>query len=256
MTIQPGGWVANDIQGHAGIQMASFLAATEFLDIEHESVRAFTASAIDRAGTDREKAVRLFAAVRDQIWYDPYTVSEDPAHYRASSVIEAGRAFCVPKAVLLTAVCRAAGIPALLGFADVRNHLQTDRLRDLMGGSDLFVFHGYSSILIDGRWLKATSAFNTELCARFGVPPVEFDGEHDALMHAFTADGTQHMEYVRERGVFDDLPFETIVAELRDAYGSMAAMASRADDEVFTPPRGPSDLARASRIFSSIKEHQ
>ena len=80
MTIQPGGWVANDIQGHAGIQMASFLAATEFLDIEHESVRAFTASAIDRAGTDREKAVRLFAAVRDQIWYDPYTVSEDPAH--------------------------------------------------------------------------------------------------------------------------------------------------------------------------------
>src|SRR3989304_827414 len=100
--------------------------ATDFLDIEHESVRAFTAAAVGDAGTDRDKAKRLFAAVRDQIRYDTYTVSDDPANYRASFVLETGRAYCVPKAVLLTAVCRAAGIPALLGFADVRNHLQTE----------------------------------------------------------------------------------------------------------------------------------
>jgi len=93
--------------------------ATDFLDIEHESVRAFTAAAVGDAGTDRDKAKRLFAAVRDQIRYDPYTVSDDPAHYRASFVLETGRAYCVPKAVLLTAVCRAAGIPALLGFAAI-----------------------------------------------------------------------------------------------------------------------------------------
>lgn len=78
--------------------------ATDFLDIEHESVRAFTAAAVGGdAGTDRDKAKRLFAAVRDQIRYDPpYTVSDDPAHYRASFVLETGRAYCVPKAVLLT----------------------------------------------------------------------------------------------------------------------------------------------------------
>lgn len=193
--------------------------ATDFLDIEHESVRAFTAAAVGDAGTDRDKAKRLFAAVRDQIRYDPYTVSDDPAHYRASFVLETGRAYCVPKAVLLTAVCRAAGIPALLGFADVRNHLQTEALRALMGGTDLFVYHGYSHLYVNGQWMKATPAFNTELCARFGVPPVDFDGEHDALLHAFAADGALHMEYVRERGVFDDLPLNTILTELRHTYG-------------------------------------
>lgn len=199
----------------------SFLGATEFLDIEHESVRAFTAAAIGDASTDREKAKRLFAAVRDQIWYDPYTVSDDPAHYRASFVLDAGRGYCVPKAVLLTAVCRAGGIPARLGFADVRNHLQTESLRARMGGTDLFVYHGYSHLFIDGRWLKATPAFNTELCARFGVPPVDFDGDRDALLHVFTADGAQHMEYVRERGIFDDLPLNVILTELRRTYGPL-----------------------------------
>ena len=82
---------------------AAFLDATEFLDIEHAAVREFTAASIEGARTDREKSVRLFTAVRDQIWYDPYSASEDPAHYRASFVLEAGRAYCVPKAVLLTA---------------------------------------------------------------------------------------------------------------------------------------------------------
>lgn len=213
---------------------AAFLGATDFLDIEHESVREFTAAVIGDASSDRDKAKRLFAAVRDRIWYDPYTVSDDPAHYRASFVLEAGRAYCVPKAVLLTAVCRAAGIPARLGFADVRNHLQTEALRALMGGTDLFVYHGYSHLYIDGRWLKATPAFNTELCARFGVPPVDFDGERDALLHAFTATGTLHMEYVRERGVFDDLPLDAILTELQRTYGPRMLNSTHAIADAFT----------------------
>jgi transglutaminase-like putative cysteine protease len=216
--------------------LAAHLGATDFIDIEHESVRAFTADAIGNASTDRDKAKRLFAAVRDQIWYDPYTVSDDPAHYRASFVLETGRAYCVPKAVLLTAVCRAAGIPAMLGFADVRNHLQTETLRALMGGTDLFVYHGYSHLYIDGRWMKATPAFNTELCARFGVPPVDFDGDHDALLHAFSADGAQHMEYVRDRGVFDDLPLNEILTELRNTYGPLMVKSPHVVADAFTEP--------------------
>lgn len=213
---------------------APFLEATPFLDIEHAAVRAFTAATIGDARTDRERARLLFAAVRDQIWYDPYSVSEDQEHYRASFVLEQGRAYCVPKAVLLTAVCRAAGIPARLGFADVRNHLQTESLRALMGGSDLFVYHGYSSLYIDGRWVKATPAFNAELCARFGVPPVEFDGENDALMHPYTSDGTKHMEYVRDHGVFDDLPLDVILTELRNNYGPLMNLAAPAVVDAFT----------------------
>lgn len=33
--------------------------------------------------------------------------------------------------------------------------------------------------------------FHAELCARFGVPPIDFDGEHDALLHAFDRRGRQ-----------------------------------------------------------------
>jgi len=227
-----------------------FLVATDFLDIEHETVRTFVAAAIGDAITDQDKASRIFAAVRDQVWYDPYTVSEDPAHYRASYVLEAGRAYCVPKAVLLTAACRAAGLPARLGFADVRNHLQTEALRARMGGTDLFVYHGYSEILVDGRWLKATPAFNAALCARFGLDPVDFDGKNDALMHPFTADGTRHMEYVRERGIFDDLPLDAILTELRDTYGPLVGASTPAVADAFTSapygPDGPAGVPHTS----------
>ena len=35
---------------------------------------------------------------------------------------------------------------------------------------DLFVFHGFTEFWLAGRrWVKATPAFNIELCERFGV---------------------------------------------------------------------------------------
>ena len=196
------------------------LTGSRFLDIEHATVATFTREAVGNATTDKDKAGRLFTAVRDAIRYDPYTVSNDPEHYRASHVIESGRGYCVPKAVVLTAAFRAAGIPARLGFADVRNHLQTGALRELMG-TDVFVYHGYSHVYIDGRWLKATPAFNSELCARFGVAPIDFAGDSDALLHAHSADGSTHMEYVRERGVYNDLPLDNILVALKEAYGPL-----------------------------------
>lgn len=214
----------------------AWVEPTYFLDHDHPAVRDFTRDVTVSATSPRERATLLFAAVRDGIWYDPYSVSRDPERYRASDVLAAGRGYCVPKAVLLTAALRAAGLPARLGFADVRNHLQTDKLRAWMGGSDLFVYHGYSSVYLDGRWWKASPAFNVELCARFGVPPVDFDGRSDALMHAFTADGTRHMEYVRDHGTFDDLPLDRILAALDHAYGPTVVAAARPDD-AFAAPR-------------------
>ncbi|SFA75274.1 Transglutaminase-like superfamily protein [Nocardioides alpinus] len=211
------------------------LEATFFLDHDSAPVRDFTQHVIAGASSPRERASLLFAAVRDRVWYDPYSVARDREHYRASYVLETGRAYCVPKAVLLTAALRAAGIPARLGFADVRNHLQTDTLRAVMGGTDLFVYHGYCSVHLDGRWLKATPAFDVELCERFDVPPVDFDGQSDALMHAFTSDGTRHMEYVRDHGSFDDLPLDRILTALDLTYGRMAPGVGVADDAFIAP---------------------
>lgn len=209
---------------------ADDLRATAFLDCEHERVRDLAARAANDAGDERELAARLFAAVRDGVRYDPYAVSADPGAYRASAVLGAGSGFCVQKAVALSALARAAGIPARLGFADVRNHLQSERLRAAMG-TDLFVWHGYSVLFVGGRWTKASPAFNAELCARFGVPPLDYDGTSDALLHAFAGDGSQYMEYVSDHGVYTDLPLERILAACRATYTAMARheQAARAD---------------------------
>jgi transglutaminase-like putative cysteine protease len=127
----------------------------------------------------------------------------------------------VPKAILLAACCRARGIPARLGFADVRNHLSTERLRKMMG-TDVFAWHGYALIGLDGRWLKATPAFNLELCERFRLRPLEFDGTSDAIMQPFDLDGNRHMEYLRFRGEHDDVPLAQMAASLRDLYPAFA----------------------------------
>ena len=215
-----------------------FLAPGRFVDSDSPLVRAFTAEVVGTATDPVVWAVRLFEAVRDRIWYDPFTASIDPAHYRASSVLETGRSWCVPKAVLLAAAARAAGIPARLGFADVRNHLQTPRLRERMGGSDVFVFHGYTELHLDGCWVKATPAFNAELCSRFGIAPITFSGYSDALLHEYDAAGGTYMEYVRERGVYLDLPLDEVIEALRAEYGAtiLDDPAGGPDDE-FTAPQ-------------------
>ena len=210
--------------------MREFLEPTSILDSDHPEVLAFAEAQGGPGGDPRETAIRLYYAVRDGIRYDPYNASTAEEALRASSVLRAGRGWCVSKAVLLSAACRALGIPARLGFADVRNHLSTERLRERMK-TDVFYYHGYSSIHLDDRWLKATPAFNIELCEKFRLLPLEFDGREDSIYHAFDADGHQHMEYVRDRGEYADVPLEALQRTLREKYPSIAFEADGADFE-------------------------
>jgi transglutaminase-like putative cysteine protease len=199
------------------VNQQSYLAPGRFVDSDHPAVVAYAAEVCDGAADDAERAARLFASVRERLRYDPYTISGDPDEYVASKLLDRTRAYCIPKAVLLCAAARAAGIPARLGFADVRNHLASQKLLDSLG-SDLFAFHGYVELWIGGRPLKATPAFNAGLCARFGVPPLEFDGESDALLQPFDGQGRQYMEYVRDRGLYLDLPLDEIMHTFASLY--------------------------------------
>ena len=192
------------------------LAATPAIDRDHPAVQAF-ARAHAQGADERARAVALAHAVRDGFRYDPYRIDLSPHGMRASTVIANGYGWCVPKAVLLTAVARAAGIPARLGFADVRNHLSTERMRQTMQ-TDLFIWHGYTELWLHGAWRKATPAFNIELCEKFGLLPLDFDGVHDSIYHAFDKAGNRHMEYVNERGAFDDLPLDRLVADFHATY--------------------------------------
>ncbi|MDP6352153.1 MAG: transglutaminase family protein [Alphaproteobacteria bacterium] len=226
---------------------APYLTPTPFLDSDNPEIEVFAAEAAEGGGNPRERAVRLYYAVRDRIRYDPYDITCTAEGFRAGHCLEVGKGFCVTKAALLAAAARALAIPSRLGYGDVRNHLATPKLIELMG-SDLFVFHGYTELFLDGAWVKATPAFNLSLCTRFGVRPLEFDGRTDSLFHPYDTAGRKHMEYVAHRGSFADVPFDQIMAAFAQHYGSAMSRGFRPDHGDFAAE------AEAQRLTAEADE--
>ena len=195
-----------------------YLNPTAMIDSDHPAIKAYAAKTTDGTNDPLDKAVKLYYAVRDGIWYDPYYPFYLPEHYRASNVLKSGRGYCVCKASLLCALGRACLIPSRLGFATVKNHLATQQLLDFLG-SDLFVYHGFVEFFLEGKWVKATPAFNRELCARHKVAPLEFNGREDSIFQPFNLEHELFMEYVAEHGVFADVPLDKILAAWKATYG-------------------------------------
>jgi transglutaminase-like putative cysteine protease len=200
------------------MELEQYRTSGEFIDSGDAGVQEFAQKVTTGAGDDVSRAVKLYYAVRDGILYDPYYAGEERRYFRASDCLRAKRGFCIAKAALLAAGARYLGIPARIAFADVRNHLSTKKLLELMGGGDIFIWHSLTELYLEGRWVKATPAFNLSLCQRFGVHPLEFDGRHDSLFHEFDQTGRKHMEYVKDRGHYVDVPYEAILADLRKTY--------------------------------------
>ena len=154
-----------------GASLADCLKPGRLIDSDHPAVIAFAREQLGNAVTPRDKALKLYYAVRDKVRYDPYGTPMVADAYKASSTLLQGHGYCINKAGLLAALCRVAGIPARVGYADVRNHLTTKRLSDLLG-TDIFYYHGYTDLWLDGRWVKATPAFNIELTDKFKLKPL------------------------------------------------------------------------------------
>jgi transglutaminase-like putative cysteine protease len=197
----------------------SYLTPTSVIDSDHPSIRDYARAMVRGSKDPVDIAVKLYLAVRDGIRYDPYSPFYLPEHYRASYVLKRSRSFCVPKASLLCALSRACGIPSRVGLADVRNHLTTKQWMDFIG-SDLFVCHGFVELCLEGKWVKATPAFNRELCERHHVPPLEFNGREDSLFQPYNLQNQRFMQYVAFRGVYADIPVEEIVEAWKEAYGT------------------------------------
>ena len=198
--------------------LAQYLRPTEIIDCNHPDIRWFAENTIGDAKDPLDRAIRLYYKVRDGIRYDPYYPFYLPDHYRASNVLKIGRGFCIPKLSLLCAAGRACGIPSRAGFADVRNHLATRQLLEFMG-SDIFTFHGFTEFFLEGKWVKATPAFNRELCERHGVDPLDFNGLEDSIFQPYNREHRRFMEYIRFRGSYADIPVAEIVASFKDTYG-------------------------------------
>jgi len=201
-----------------GMDMEKFLQPTSYIDCDAGTVKEKSRALVLGIPAPRDKAVRIFYAVRDGIKYTIYGKRSLPEHFRASSILAAGEGYCVQKAILLVALARAASIPARLRLAAIRSHLVPKELLDKRG-TNLFPYHGYADLYVDGAWVMATPTFDIDSCTDGGLRPVEFDGQHDALLPSTTLDGRPHIEYVEDRGFFEDVPFDTIMkASLRHKY--------------------------------------
>lgn len=196
---------------------ADFLTPTAYIDSDNAGVTQFARAAVENVTGDKARAIALYGAVRDAITYDPYLDYTDENVFRASAVLAAGRGFCIGKSALLTACARAIGIPARMGFADVRNHLTSKRLRALTDG-DTFYWHSYTELKIGGAWVKCTPAFDRMLCERAGIAPLEFDGVTHSLFHPYDAAGRRHMEYLNDRGAYEDVPVTAILTDFKRLY--------------------------------------
>lgn len=197
--------------------MQAYLQPGQFIDSDHPVVVEFAERWRGATRDPRQQAIALYRAVRDQIRYNPYVFSREPATLKASHALLAGESYCVPKANLLAACARHCGIPARIGLADVRNHLSTPRLLQLLR-SEVFAMHGYTELYLDGRWVKATPAFNEALCRLFQVAPLEFDGVRDSVFHPYNDQGERYMEYLVDHGQFADLPEQLFFDHLQRCY--------------------------------------
>ena len=211
--------------------MREYLSPARYIDSDHPAVLEF-ARRHAKGSSDLERAVSLYYAVRDGVRYNPFLDFSRESAFQGSVCLETGEGFCIGKAALLAACARAAGIPARVGFADVKNHLTTPRLAERMG-SDLFIYHGFTELWLEGKWVKATPAFNLELCRKFRVTPLDFDGRSDSIFHPFDADERRHMEYLRDRGSFADVPVAEIQRAFRETYPGLYGLGQAAAKETF-----------------------
>ena len=194
-----------------------YLKPTFAIDSDSEVIKKKAILLTGKCNSQKEEAIGLFYFVRDEVKYSPYLALCSIEDYRASKTLQRGDGYCIQKAVVLTALARAVGIPARLGFADVINHPAPKKLVEMMG-TNVFIYHGYSELWLNDRWIKATPAFNIEMCRRFGIKPVEFDGVSDSILHKTDERGELHIEYIRYRGTYADLPFEEIMQAFRKQY--------------------------------------
>jgi transglutaminase-like putative cysteine protease len=197
--------------------MERFVTPTYFIDSDTNLVLETANKIIGDSEDIREKVTRLFYWTRDKIKYDAYTLTSFKRHYKSSRIIQEKKGWCVQKAVVLASLARAVEIPARLHFADIQNHQTTEKLKNHIG-TNIFLYHGYTDFFIGKKWIKATPAFNKELCDKYGLPVVEFDGLNDAILPEFTLNGEKYIDYLKDRGTAHDLPFKEIFRVFVENY--------------------------------------
>ncbi len=197
------------------------MQATDVIDSDTPSIREKALSLTQGKESDREKAIVLYYFVRDSVRHEPYATGFELEDYKASGTLQKGCGFCTHKSILLVALARAAGIPGRIGFADIRDHLLSYKFRKIIGGGNLLIYHGYAELRIDGRWVHASPAVDAEACRQNGFVPVEFDGVNDFKDSEYNKKGRKHIEWVQDRGTYEDFPWDEIRAAAQEFWAKL-----------------------------------
>ncbi len=200
--------------------MEKYLRITEFFDFDQKIVQNFVKFYTNENDTDKEKAIKLFRAVRDGWYYYPYNIYADKKMLKTSAIMQRARGHCQDKACILVSCFRFVGLPARLHLAKVINHIALENIESKLKTQELTP-HASVQVFLNDKWRDITPAFNKELCDKLNVHTLEFDGENDAMFQQFSKDGGQFMEYVEDYGVFEDYPYEFVRKNLKEHYPHM-----------------------------------
>jgi len=196
-----------------------YLLPTYFVDSDHPDVIAYAKSIVGEEADPLRQAILLYKAVRDDFKYNPYNINLNHFQLKASTLLNRSskQGYCTEKSCLYNAVLRVVGIPSRFHFFNVRNHIGVEKYYELLQ-TDVLAYHACSEVFLNGKWVKATPAFNKELCMKTGVEVLEFDGVNDSIFQEYAPEGGVFMEYLADHGTCHDVPHDMFVKALHDHY--------------------------------------
>jgi len=227
-------------------EMRQYLTSTRFIDSDHPDVIAEARRLVRDCATTREKLERIYHFVRDMP-YDILASFRDLAagKRRASDVLNAGHAFCMGKASSFVALCRAAGIPARVGFQQLHcpdKPFMSEEVRRLWGDRAL-PWHSLGEAYLGGAWLKLDATIDSATANAKGRPySRDFDGEHDipSVEGPVIRDLESHADYPAEVAEW----YEAMAREIVSAIGRAEAQERFASNDTLWSGPAPEGVRR------------
>ncbi|MAE04802.1 MAG: transglutaminase-like enzyme [Nitrospinae bacterium] len=203
------------------MELDEYLKSGKYADSDSPLVAEKARELAEGCESDAEKAVRIHAYVRD-LTFDiagGFRMLLD-GKGKASDFIREGRGFCMHKAAAFAALCRAAGVPARIGFEIVDcpdKPFLPEKMRKVYGTRPQ-PWHSVGEVYLNGGWVVADCTVDREQGERTGRPVPDFDGVHDLA----TTEGP----VLNRRGSSPDMPDAVVERHKRAAAAFFKHMAS------------------------------
>jgi transglutaminase-like putative cysteine protease len=167
--------------------MPDYLAAAALCDCDNPWLRGLAAEITRVADTPTDKALRIFAYVRDAIRFGlAFTRS------KASQTLKRGYGECGTKTNAQVALLRAAGIPARFRWvrakSEALHHLVAEFLYRQMPPT---ASHFWAECYLEGRWVSCEalldrplyeSMLRAGLITKEQIPTIDWDGRSDLVL--------------------------------------------------------------------------